>query len=107
MNVLHSPSNIFVYRNRVVANQTGLAIGGGMADADIVVNTLMQNSMVDLSIDTNVVVNATKCNGFDNLPPVVGVVGDTGCPVGGDICYTQSTPMPLIPSGLCAIIAIP
>lgn len=107
MNVFHLPSNIFVYRNHVVANETGLTIGGGMADADIVVNTLMQNSMVDLSIDTGVVVNATNCNRFDNSPPVVGVVGVSGCPVGGDICYTQSTPMPLIPSGLCAIIAIP
>jgi len=107
IHVFHNPSNILVYRNYVVANQTGLTIGGGKADADIVANTLMQNSMVDLSIDTDVEVNASKCNGFDNLPPVVGVVGDTGCPVGGDICYTQSTPEPLIPSSLCAIIAIP
>ncbi|MGB5502966.1 MAG: CHRD domain-containing protein [Polyangiales bacterium] len=105
--VYHNPSSTLVYRNRVVGNQIGLAIGGGKADADIVANTLMQNSLVDLSIDTDVVVNASKCNGFDNLPPVVGVVGDTGCPVGGDICYTVGTPEPVIPSGLCAIIAIP
>lgn len=107
IHIYHSPSNTLVYRNRVVANQTGLTIGGGMADADIVANTLMQNSMVDLGIDTDVEVNATKCNGFDNLPPVIGVVGDTGCPAGGDICYTQSSPMPLLPSGLCAIVSIP
>ncbi len=107
IHVYHNPSNIFVYRNHVVANQTGLIIGGGKADADIVVNTLALNSMVDLNIDTDVVVNVAGCNGFDNMPPVVGVVGDTGCPVGGDICYTQSTPTPLIPTGDCAIIAIP
>ena len=106
-NVFHAPSNIFVYRNRVVANQTGLALDGGMADADIVANTLAQNSMVDLVISTNVVVDAGGCNGFDNLPPVVTMTGPIGCPVGGDICYTQSTPTPLIPDGACAIVAIP
>ena len=105
--IYHNPSNILVSRNRVVGNQTGLTIGGGKADADIVANTLIQNSMVDLVIDTDVVVNAAKCNAFDNLPPLVGVVGDTGCPVGGDICYTVGTPEPVIPSGLCAIVAIP
>jgi len=66
MNIFHSQSNIFVYRNRVVANQIGLTIGGGMADVNIVVNTLVQNSLVDLHIDTGVVVNASNCNGFDN-----------------------------------------
>jgi parallel beta-helix repeat protein len=105
--VFHSPSNTLVYRNRVVGNQVGLALGGGKADADIVANMLTQNSMVDLSIDTDAVVNAAKCNAFDNLPPVVGVVGDTGCPVGGDICYTVGTPEPVLPSGLCAIVSIP
>jgi hypothetical protein len=63
--------------------------------------------MVDLSNDTDVTLNAAQCSGFDSLPPLEGVVGDTGCPAGGDICYSQSTPASLIPDGACAIIAIP
>ena len=106
-NILQEPGQILVSRNRVTKNKSGLIVFGTKANAYIIANNLTNNSMVDLNISTNVQVNASMCNAFDHTPPEVSVVGQTGCPPGGDICYTQSTPTPILPTGSCGIIAVP